>query len=494
MNKAVKVLAFDFGASSGRAMLASYENGTIKLTEMHRFSNDPVKVGNTLYWDVLRLFYEIKQGILKTVNAGHTDIASVGIDTWGVDFALFDDQGEMLGNPVHYRDARTEHMIERAGEILGREKISSLTGIQTIFFNTVYQLLSLVKSGSPALKAADKLLFMPDVFNYFLTGEMTSEYTIASTSALLDASKRTWSDEIISGLSIPDKIFCDVVLPGTVVGHISDDICEELACPKIPVIAVASHDTASAVVSVPAKETDGSFAYLSCGTWSLMGVELDEPVITEKSARYNFTNEGGFGSKIRFIKNIMGLWIIQECRRYWQSKSMDMSFDEMENAAWAATPFQSFIDPDDLLFATPGNMPGKIRSYCEKTGQIVPHEVGEYILCAAQSLALKYRWAVEALEDTLDKKIDVINMIGGGIKDSMLCQFTANATGRTVIAGPVEATAIGNAAVQLISLGAVEGLSDARQVVRNSFPMKVYQPRDNVTWDFAYDEFKKLLG
>ncbi len=491
MAEITKVLAFDFGASSGRAMLFTFDGEKLSIEEMHRFSNDPVMIGKHFHWDVLRLFFEIKQGINKTVLAGHKDIQAIGIDTWGVDFGLFDKNGKLLGNPYHYRDTRTDGMIEYADDKIGKKYIFERTGIQFNFFNTLFQFMSMVKDNDPLLSIADKMLFMPDIFNYLLTGVMKNEYSIASTSQLLEVHSKTWDKELMKKAGIPENIFGEIVMPGEVVGMLSDDICEELGCPKIPVIAVGSHDTASAVASVPVTE-DYKYAYISTGTWALMGSELDAPNVNDTTYAYDFTNEGGVCGKIRFLKNIMGLWIIQESRRQWKREGKEFSFDDLEQAAWAAEPFKCFIDPDYVDFATPGNMPKKIRDFCERTGQYVPKTEGEIIRCAAQSLAMKFRMVTEAMEDITGEPLVAVHMVGGGIKDTMVCRFTASATGKKVIAGPVEATSTGNAAVQLMALGKVRDLTEARQIVKNSFPVKTYEPEDADAWNKAYEDFKKI--
>ncbi len=488
-----KVLAFDFGASSGRAMLFTFDGEKLSIEEMHRFSNDPVMVNGSYHWDILRLFFEIKKGISKTINAGHKDIEAIGIDTWGVDYGLFDENGKLLGNPYHYRDGRTDGMIELADQKVGKKYIFEQTGIQFDFFNTIFQLMAAKEQHDSTFSLAKKLLFLPDIFNYFLTGEMRNEYTESSTSMLLNPYTKQWNYELMGKVGIPTDIFCEIIQPGNVVGQLSDAICEELGCPKIPVIAVGSHDTASAVASVPVTE-DYSYAYISTGTWALMGVELDAPSITESTYRYNFTNEGGVCGKIRFLKNIMGLWIIQESRRQWEREGKELSFDDLEQAAWGATPFESFIDPDYHDFATPGNMPQKIRNFCERTGQKVPQSEGEVIRCAAQSLAMKCRMVADALEDVQGKKLEAIHMLGGGIKDTMVTSFVANATGKRVVAGPVEATSTGNAAVQFMALGKIKSLQEARTIIRNSFPIKVYEPQDTGLWNQAFEKFKTIAS
>ncbi len=490
--KKYKFLAFDFGASSGRAMLATFDGEKITLEEKHRFSNDPVLVNGGMYWDVLRLFFEIKQGILKCANSGDRDIDCIGIDTWGVDYGLLDKKGQLLGNPHHYRDTRTDGMYDKAFAVCPKEEIFEKTGIAFNWFNTVYQLLASKLADDTELKCADTLLFMPDLFNYFLTGEKKCEYTIASTSQMFDSKKHVWAESMLKKLDIPTDIYPEMVYPGDKIGVLKPEIAEELGVDRIPVVAVASHDTGSAVASVPARDGE-DFIYISSGTWSLMGVELDAPMVTEEAMKHNFTNEGGVNKTIRFLKNIMGLWLIQESRRQWDREGTLLSFDELEKQAREAAPFASLIDPDYHAFQTPGNMPERIRQFCRDTNQKVPETKGEIIRCIAESLAFKYRYTVEGMEETTGKKYNVINIVGGGIKDKMICQFTANATKRTVSAGPVEATSIGNVIVQGMAMGAIADLSEGRKIVRNSFPIDTYEPQNSQAWDDAYEQWKKII-
>lgn len=493
MSKIYKFLAFDFGASSGRAMLAKFDGEKITLEEKHRFSNDPVTVNGSIYWDVLRLFHEIKQGILKCANSGDRDIDCIGIDTWGVDYGLLDKNGKLLGNPYHYRDTRTDGMYDEAFKLVPKEEIFERTGIAFNWFNTLYQLLAAKLSGDVTLENADTMLFMPDLFNYFLTGEKKCEYTIASTSQMFDSKTHTWATDILDKLGIPTDMFADMVYPGEIVGKLKPELAEELGVEQIPVVAVASHDTGSAVASVPVVN-DEDFIYISSGTWSLMGVELDEPMVTGDAMAHNFTNEGGVNKSIRFLKNIMGLWLIQESRRQWDREGTLLSFDELEKQAREATAFASLIDPDYHKFQTPGNMPKRIREFCEMTGQKVPQTKGEIVRCIAESLAFKYRQVVEGMEAVTGKKYSVINIVGGGIKDKMICQFTANATNRTVSTGPVEATSIGNIIVQGMAMGAIKNLEEGRRVVKNSFPINTYAPQDSEKWNTAYENWKKICG
>lgn len=493
MPKLYKFLAFDFGASSGRAMLATFDGEKITLEEKHRFSNDPVLMNGGFYWDVMRLFHEIKQGILACVNSGDRDIDCIGIDTWGVDYGLLDKNDKLLSNPYHYRDTRTDGMYDEAFKLASKEEIFNSTGIAFNWFNTIYQLLAAKLSDDVALENAKTLLFMPDLLNFLLTGEKRCEYTIASTSQLFDSKTHTWAEGIMKKLGLPTDIFAPMIYPGEQVGLLLPELAEELGVDRIPVMAVASHDTGSAVASVPVVGKD-DFIYISSGTWSLMGVELKEPKVTPEALKHNFTNEGGVDKTIRFLKNIMGLWLIQESKRQWKREGEELSFNELEQQAREAAPFESFIDPDCPAFQTPGNMPKRIREYCQKTGQKVPETKGEIIRCIAQSLAFKYRQTVEGMEEVTGNKYSVINIVGGGIKDKMICQFTANATKRVVSAGPVEATSIGNIIVQGIGTGAIKNLSEGRQIVKNSFDIATYEPQESESWDKAYEQWKKTVN
>lgn len=493
MSKIYKFLAFDFGASSGRAMLAKFDGTKIELEEKHRFSNDPVNINGGLYWDALRLFFEIKQGILNCAHTGDGDIDAIGIDTWGVDYGLLDKDDKLLSNPYHYRDTRTDGMYDKAFAIVPKEEIFKETGIAFNWFNTLFQLLSSKLNDDAALKEAKTMLFMPDLFNFFLTGKKRTEYTIASTSQMFDSKNYTWATSMLDKFGIKTDMFADMVYPGELVGTLKPELAEELGVGEIPVVAVASHDTGSAVASVPVVENE-DFVYISSGTWSLMGVELDKPNISNDALSHNFTNEGGVNKSIRFLKNIMGLWLIQESRRQWQREGTLLSFDELEREAREAEPFASLIDPDYPAFQTPGNMPKRIREYCKMTGQKIPETTGAVIRSIAESLAFKYRQTVEGMEDVTNKKYNVINIVGGGIKDKMICQFTANATNRTVMTGPVEATSIGNVIVQGIAMGAIKDLSHGRQIVRNSFDITEYKPENPEAWDEAYKKWSEIIN
>ena len=485
-----RVLAFDLGASSGRGIIATLDNGKIELKEIHRFVNNGVKVRNTFYWDVLYLFDQIKQGIVKAKLDGGFD--SIGIDTWGVDFGLIDANGDLIDNPVHYRDDRTEGMPEELFEILSKEKVYNRTGTQIMNFNTLYQLFYLAKYKPDLLKRADKFLFMPDLLNYLLTGVKKSEYTIASTSQMLNPYERCWDKELLETVGIPTDILCDIIKPGTVLGNVTEDICTELGIDEAKVVAVGGHDTASAVVSVPTTEED--FVYISCGTWSLFGTELKEPHIGEDSLEYSYTNEGGYNNTIRFLTNIMGTWLIQESRRQWIKEGNELTFNDMEKMALASKPFQCFVDVDFADFGKPGNIPQRIKDFCERTGQYVPQTIGEVVRCIYESLALKYRHSFLNLKNITGKDFKGIHIVGGGTKDPLLCSMCSSACNVYVSAGPIEATALGNIAVQFMSAGAIKDIKEARTIIKNSFDVKEYYPENPADWDKAYEEYKKYLG
>lgn len=485
-----RVLAFDFGASSGRAILGIYDGEKLRMEEVHRFSNDPVFVNGTLYWDVLRLFHEIQQGLLKAKQAGGFD--SVGVDTWGVDFGLLDKNGYLLENPVHYRDFRTQGKIEESFKLLPKEEFYNETGIQFMELNTVFQLFSLVMNRPELLERAETLLFMPDLFNFMLTGEKSTEYTIASTSQMINVNTREWSDDVLNKLNIPKRILTPIVEPGTVIGKISPELCETLGIEPADVISVAGHDTQSAAAAVPTQEDD--FLFISCGTWSLFGTELEKPIVNKNSYELNVTNEGGLNGKTTFLKNIIGLWLIQESRRQWQREGKDYSYADLEKLALEAEPFKCFIDPDDPLFIAPGNLPERVRKFCRETNQYVPETVGEIMRCIYESLALKYRFAFGQISDCTNKKYDVIHIVGGGAKDTLLCKMTASSCNVKVTAGPIEATVLGNLAVQLISTGAISDLKQARKMMAESENIKTFLPENVSEWDSAYKKFKEIIS
>ncbi len=484
-----RVLAFDLGASSGRGIIATLKDGKITLKEIIRFENVGVSVNGTLYWDIIYLFEQIKRGIVKANLDGGFD--SIGIDTWGVDFGLVDENGDLLSNPVNYRDARTDGIPEEVFKEISKDSLYERTGIQIINFNTLFQMYYLAKYRKKSLDMADKMLFIPDLLNYFLTGEKKVEYTVASTSQMINPYSREWDKELLKELGISDNVLCDIVMPGSIIGSLSEDVKNELSVDDAQVVAVGSHDTASAVVSVPSTEDD--FVYISCGTWSLFGTELDEPLICSEGLKSSYTNEGGCEGKIRFLTNIMGLWIINESRRQWIKEGKELRFSEILEESEKAEEFRFFIDPDDADFGKPCNMPEMIKNYCKRTGQSVPDSIGEVARCIYESLALKYRYAFLNLMKITGKKYNSIYVVGGGANASNLCQMTANACGVNVYAGPTEATALGNIAVQFIANGEIKDIKEARKIIKNSSDIKVYTPKDTQKWDKAYEKFKSII-
>ena len=485
-----RVLAFDFGASGGRAFLAQLNGGKMQLSEVHRFENNPVWEGETLTWDFPALFLEIKQGILKAVELGGFD--AVGIDTWGVDFGLIDASGKLIENPVNYRDLRTESIPDEVFGIIRRDELYERSGIQFMRINTLYQLYYLKKYRADLFEKTHKILFMPDLFAYYLTGEMRTEETIASTSNMQNPLTKEWDEEILEKLGIPERIFAKKITPGETYGNIREDLASELGCGQVPVCAVASHDTASAVLAVPAE--GGDFVYISCGTWSLFGTELEKPILDNASAKANFTNEGGAGKTIRYLKNIPGLWLFQESVRQWQREGLETDYAVLDEMADSSKPFLCFINPDAPEFETPGDIPGRIREFCRKTGQSIPRERGGVMRCIYESLAMKYRYSLNMLEKLTGKKYDRIHMVGGGIKAKILCRLTASACGVRVLAGPVEATATGNAAVLLMATGEIKDIAGAREIIKDSTDLQIYYPENTGEWDEKYNDFIKILA
>lgn len=487
-----KHLAIDLGASSGRGIVGQIENGKLTLREIHRFSNDPVETESGFFWDTLRLLFEIKAALLKcSLEEGGAD--TVGIDTWGVDYAYIDETGAMMAPSYQYRDSRTAPAMEKVYECVPYSDLYAETGIESMSFNTVFQLYDDAIRRPWLPSNAKSALLTPDLLGYLLTGKTAAEYTIASTTALMDAWKKEYSQKLFEKLGLNHKIMPPVVMPGNILGKLTEKIDRETGNSGAVVVNVASHDTASATAAVPAEGDD--FLFISSGTWSLMGIESAEPVINEISRKYSFTNEGAAFGKINVMKNIMGLWLIQESRRQWKREGLSYSFDEMSEAALSSKPFASIINPDDALFSPAGDMPARIREYCEKTGQHVPETMGEIVRCIFESLSLRYRWTAEKLEELTGKKYDVINIVGGGTKDELLCRFAANGTGRRVVAGPVEATAIGNILVQAYASGEISGIEEGREIVRNSFETKTYEPDTSLSegWNEAYARFLKLI-
>ncbi len=491
MSQAAKFIAFDVGAESGRAMLATFDGERITLSEALRFPNVPVRVLGSLHWDVLRLFDEIKRGLTQIAREHHAEVASIGLDTWGVDFALLGRDDELSGNPYHYRDRQTDGMMEEAFRRVPREKIFERTGIQFMQINSLYQILAMSLQRVPALEHAATFLMIPDLFNFWLTGRKVCEFTDATTTQFYDPRQRAWARTILDDLGLPFHILPEVVSPGTVLGTLQAGIAEEVGLDQVPVVAPACHDTGSAVAAVPSVGQD--YVWISSGTWSVMGAEVPQPVINAESLAYNFTNEGGVCETFRLCKNVMGLWLVQECRRAWARVGEELSYDTLVEMARRAPAFRSFVDSDHGDFLPPGDMPARVAEFCRRTSQPIPEEKGAIVRCILESLALKYRVQLEALEELVGKRLPTVHIIGGGTQNRLLCQFTADATGRHVIAGPVEATSLGNVLMQALALGHIGSLSEGRQIISKSFELSVYEPHDPAAWDEAYERFIKLL-
>ena len=483
-------LAVDLGAESGRTIVGSLVDEKLTLSETHRFVNGPVRLTDGIHWDVLRLWSEIKSGIVATVKSG-TKLDGIGLDTWGVDFALLDRNYSLLSNPFHYRDERTDGMLDEAFRRMPRADIFSYTGIQFMQINTLYQLLAMSVQNSPLFDVAKSFVTIPDLFNYWLSGEITNEFTNATTTQCLDPRTREWSTCVLDAMGIPAHLFKPVTDPGARLGTLLPLVAEETGASGVQIVVPACHDTGSAVVAVPARNQD--FAWISSGTWSIMGAEVHVPCLTDKALEYNFTNEGGVFGTWRLSKNIMGLWLVQECKRTWAHQGEDLSYAEITRLASEAKPFLAVIDPDDSRFLHPGDMPERIQNYCAETNQAVPQTKGEVIRVALESIALKYRWVLARLEELASKQFSPIHIIGGGTKNRLLNQFAADATNRVVMTGPVEATAIGNALMQAIGLADLGSLSDARAVVRASFEVEEYHPTSNDGWDEAYATLLRLM-
>ena len=481
-------LAVDLGAESGRVVLGRFDGGRVWLEEVHRFPNMPVRLPDGLHWDVLRILCEIKAGLAKAMR--QEKIEGIGIDSWGVDFGLLDGEGALVSNPYHHRDARTEGMMEEAFGLVPKEEIYQTTGIQFLPINTLYQLLAM--RGSPLLEAAETMLLIPDLMNYWLTGEKACEYTNATTTQLLDLEEGGWAGDLFEGMGLPSHILAPIVQPATQLGPLLPEVVEEVGAGP-PVFAVASHDTASAVVAVPAEGED--FAYISSGTWSLVGVELSGPVVTEEGLKANFTNEGGFGGKTRLLKNVMGLWLLQECRRQWAREGHEYPYQELARLAEDAPRAGPLVDPDHPAFLAPGDMASRIRSFCEETGQGPPEEPAAVVRCVFESLALKYRHAIEQAESLAGRAIGTISLVGGGSQNSLLCQLTADATRRPVLAGPIEATALGNLMVQAYARGHLASLEEMREAVRCSAEVQEYEPQGaEDERQEAYEKLRDLIG
>ncbi len=485
-----KLVTFDYGATSGRAILGTYDGDKLSIEEYHRFDNQPVMVNGHLYWDILRLFHELKQGLNNIARAGVTEVDGIGVDTWGVDVALLDKNDMLLNNPFHYRDTMTDGAMEKVFADIPAEEIYKRTGIQFIKFNTLFQLATMKDKYSRLIDEAETMLFIPDYLNYLLTGVKSSEYSIVSTSQMYNLETKDWDYDLLEKLNIPTKMLQPITPAGRILGDILPEISAETGI-KGKCISVCGHDTGSAVLAVPMQKGE-KCAYLSCGTWSLLGIELEEPVVNDLAFDAQYTNEGGYNGTIRFLKNIMGLWVYTEIKREFERKFGKADYKTLDAEVAAAPALKSLIDPDDDRFMTPGNMTGKIAEYCVETGQPVPQSRGEFLRCALESLALKYRVAIENCEKVVGYKLPVLRVLGGGTKDKQLMRYTCNAIHRPVIAGPVEATAIGNMAAQLLALGEAKDMWHAREIVARSFPTETYEPEDAEIWEDAYRRFCNL--
>ena len=470
------VIAIDLGATSGRVMDVAFDGAHLQLQEIHRFPNIPVQTPNQLHWDVLRLWHEITVGI-----GAAADAASIGLDCWGVDYALLDSAGELLANPFHYRDPRTNGAMEWVFERMPRREVFARTGIQFMPLNALYQLAASIRDGSPLLDHAASLLTIADLFNYWLTGSKTCEFTEATTMQLYNPALAEWDREIMTAVGIPTDILTPIVQPGTKIGNYEG----------IDVIVPACHDTGSAVVAVPS--TTENSAYLSSGTWSLLGLELSEPIISDASYAANITNEGGYGGTWRLLKNIMGLWVVDQCRATWKAAGDDYSFAQLSAMVQDAAPFKAFIEPDDPSFLPPGDMPARVIDYCRRTGQAAPKNDAEVIATVYISLAYKYRYVLAQLIDVSGQPVDHLHIIGGGSRNALLNQMTANAIGRPVVAGPAEATAAGNAIVQLIAIDELGSVAEARTMLSEASELRTFEPQNSAAWDDNYARFCSLL-
>jgi rhamnulokinase len=478
-------LAFDLGAESGRAILARLHSGVLVTEEVRRFKNEPVESDGSFHWDVGRLWWEV-QSALEGLK--ETDLAGIGVDAWGVDYALLGERGELLQNPYHYRDPRTNGVMQEVFGKVAREEIYWATGIQFMPINTIYQLYAAMRDTPALLKTAQRLVMIPDLFHYWLTGKAVCEYTNATTTQLVNPTTRTWAVELITRLELPSHLLTEIVEPGTRMGTLLPSMSRSTALSGTPVIAPATHDTGSAVAAISARE---GTAFLSSGTWSLLGTELDAPVISTEALRLNFTNEGGVNGTTRLLKNVMGLWMLQCCRQSWTALGRYFGHSELMELAACADPFRCLVDPDHPSFLRPADMPATIDQFCARTNQPSPKTQGAYVRTILESLAFKYRLVLHSLEQLIRRPIDKIRVIGGGSKNRLLNQMTADATGRSVLAGPAEATALGNVAIQILATGGATSLNEVRNIIDRSFPVERFEPRDTDKWDRHAERFEQ---
>jgi rhamnulokinase len=488
-------LAVDLGAESGRVMAGTLAEGSVSLEEIHRFPNGPVDVAGTRRWDVLRLWSDIQEGLAKAADRFGEQIVSVGVDTWGVDYVLLSARDELIGQPYNYRDPRTEGVMEQTFLRASREEIFAATGLQFMEINTLYQLVAMQLSDPELLKVADRFLLMPDFFHWLLCGSRVVEFTNATTTQFLQATERTWAVDLLRKLDIPTHIFPELVQPGTKLGSLRKDVAERTGLPRIDVVTPATHDTASAVAAVPTENTGkANWAYISSGTWSLIGVEVQEAILTKEALAQNVTNEGGIDGTYRLLKNVMGLWLVQECRRSFTRKGHDYDYGTLTQLAEEAEPFRSLVTPNDHAFLSPADMASAMQEWCRSHDQPVPETEGQLVRCALESLALKYRSVLEGIQSLTGETIEVIHVVGGGSRNGLLNQFTANACGIPVVAGPVEATALGNVLVQARAAGDIGTLGEIRDVVRASSKLTTFEPTAVDSWNTAYERFTKLTS
>ncbi len=487
-------LAVDLGAESGRVIAGLLNEGRLTLEEVHRFPNGPVNMAGTLRWNVLGLWVEIQNGLAKAAAQYGDSILSVGVDTWGVDYTLLSATNELLGQPYCYRDPRTLGMIETMCSRVPREEIFAATGIQFIEINTLVQLVAMQQSNRDLLEMADKLLMMPDFFNWLLCGSRVAEFTDATTTQCYNPRERNWAFDLLRKLELPTHLFPEIVQPGTKLGQLREQVAKQTGLKRVDVVAPATHDTGSAVAAVPTERTgQTNWAYISSGTWCLMGVEVPDAILSERALQLNVTNEGGVDGTFRLLRNIMGLWLVQQCRRSFERKGKSYDYSQLTELAAKAPPFRSLVNPDDVAFLSPEDMPTALQEWCRKTDQPVPETEGQLVRCCLESLALRYRMVLEWLEELTGNRIEVIHIVGGGSKNELLDQFAANACGRPVVTGPVEATAMGNVLVQARAQGAVGSLAELREVVRRSTEMRQFEPQDTDVWEQAYRRFKDLV-
>jgi rhamnulokinase len=491
MSIQTKYLALDLGAESGRALLGHYQSGDLQVHEVHRFANEPVRYNGAVHWDTPRLWLEIQRSLSKASAASDGALASIGVDSWGLDFALLGEGGRLLDNPYHYRDSRTEGMVKRVCEAVPAKEIYGLTGVQFMSVNSLYQLYALSLRAPALLRFCEHLVTMPDLFNFWLTGSIACEFTNATTTQFCDPRTKQWTPTLLERLGIPTHFLAPIVDPGTLIGPLREEVARPAGLARVLVIAPACHDTGSAVAAISAQ---GKWAFISSGTWSLLGTVVTQPVINETSHRLNFTNEGGVCGTTRLLKNIAGLWVLQSCRRSWETDGKNFTYADLMEMASHAPGLQALIDPDAPAFLRSENMPASIAEYCIDTGQQPPRDEASYCRTVIESLAFKYRLVLNELEELTDVTFDEIRIVGGGSRNRLLNQMTAEATGKRVVAGPAEATALGNLAIQMLATGAVASLRHAHEAIDRSFPAEIFEPKDPRSWESAYPRFRQYCA